>query len=101
MSMQPLAQFIANVYELEPITLTTGDLNNIKTPSKYYWSSGSSQNIGHVPATAQSIMEVISIGDDDRVIQKVYQTVGSAFYIRRFDGSSWGSWYKYTGEAQS
>lgn len=100
MAMAPAAQFTANVYELEPITLTTGDLNNIKTFGKYYWSSGSSQNIGHVPATVQSIMEVINIGNG-RVIQKVYQTAGSAFYIRRFDGSSWGSWFKYTGEVQA
>lgn len=100
MDSKPMVQFKANVYELEPITLTTGDLNNIKTYGKYYWSSSSSQNIGHVPATAQSIMEVINIGNA-RVIQKVYLTVGSNFYIRRFDGSSWGSWFKYTGEVQS
>lgn len=99
MALQP-AEHSTNVYELEPITLTTGDLNNIKTFGKYYWSSGSSQNINHVPVTAQSIMEVFNMGSG-RVAQRVYTTVGSSFYIRRFDGTSWGSWYKYTGEAQS
>lgn len=81
-------------YATEPITLTTGDLNNIKTYGKYYWSGVSSQNISNTPATGQSIMEVINVGNN-RVIQIVYLTAGSHFYIRRFDTSSWGTWYHY------
>jgi hypothetical protein len=74
------------------------DLNDYKTPGKYYISSDSAAaSINNTPVNYGSVIEVLN--GVNSLIQRFTPFGSDTFYQRRFQTSTntWYNWYKYEG----
>lgn len=83
-------------------TTTVTDMNNLTTPG-HYWMTFSS-SIAHKPSSLanNSYCEVIVSKAPDGVSNDIHQMIikENEIYVRlAWMGTSWGSWYKFTGTA--
>lgn len=83
-------------------TTTVTDMNNLTTPG-HYWMTFSS-SVAHKPSSLanNSYCEVIVSKAPDGVSNDIHQMIikENEIYVRlAWMGTSWGSWYKFTGTA--
>ena len=82
--------------------LATGtDLNNLRTPMNYASPGNITSTLVHAPPVASGafVLKVMAGHLANTWVQMAIDVTGAAIFIRYYNTSSWGSWYKYTGTA--
>lgn len=82
--------------------LATGtDLDTLRTPMNYASPGNVTPTLVHAPPVASSafILKVMAGHLANTWVQMAIDVTGAAIFIRYYNTSSWGSWYKYTGTA--
>lgn len=87
---------IASIYGFGTAITSNSNLNDYKTPGVYRIESNSiAATISNLPAEAGAgRLEVKGLHAADRYLQIYYS--GDALFQRRWTGSAWGAWYKFT-----
>ena len=86
---------------LAPQIAANTDLNNMKTPGSYSSPGTITSTLTNAPPVASNafVMQVMVGHLANTYVQLAIDVMGNAMYLRYFNTSSWGSWYKYTGTA--
>ncbi|MBO7212270.1 MAG: hypothetical protein J6V44_14890 [Methanobrevibacter sp.] len=86
---------VAAIYGFGTAIPSNSDLDNYKTPGIYRVESNNiAATISNIPNAGAGRLEVKGLHAADRYLQIYYS--GDAVYQRRWSGSAWGVWYKFT-----
>lgn len=96
----------ADIYGVGTVVAGDADLDDIRTPGRYYFGSIAAETIANVPRTdCGGELTVEHIQNANRVRQTFVpnntQADAALFYIRMFTsgyGGAWSPWYRFTGE---
>ena len=83
-----------------PITANS-DLNNLKTPGNYTSPSDVTSTLTNAPPVySRAFILKVMVGHvSNTCVQMAIDVTGDAMFLRYFNRSTWGSWYKYSGTA--
>lgn len=75
-------------------TITSGNLNDYKTPGFYFWSDGNYPNITNTPPNRDSYnMYVMSHGGDTWIRQIAFRRgISDQIWTRNYTNGSWSEW---------
>ena len=93
---------INDVYGLGTIIANNSDLNDFRTPGVYaIQRDADAATIVNAPMSTAARIEVFAVYNSSTCIQRytVFESGAPVAYERRFNGSSWGLWYKFEGTA--
>ena len=77
------------------------DLDNFMTPGNYASQGSVTTTLVHAPPVASGafVLKVMAGHLANTWVQEAIDVTGAAIFIRYYNTSSWGGWYKYTGTA--
>lgn len=100
---QPIATGAGTAWglNLAPQITANSDLNNLKTPGNYTSPGNVTSTLTNAPPVASGafILKVMAGHLANTYVQEAIDVTGAAMFLRYFNTSSWGSWYKYSGTA--
>lgn len=100
---RPIATGAGTAWGLDqaPQITANSDLNNLKTPGNYTSPGNVTSTLTNAPPVASNafILKVMVGHLSNTWVQMAIDVTGAAMFLRYFNRSTWGSWYKYSGTA--
>ena len=77
------------------------NLNNLRTPRNYTSPTNITPTLTNAPPVSSNafILKVMAGHVANTFIQYAIDVTGAQIYIRYYNTSSWGKWYRYSGTA--
>ena len=100
---RPIATGAGTAWDLDlaPQITANSDLNNMKTPGNFASPGNITSTLTNAPPVSSGafILKVMAGHVANAYVQQAIDVTGAAMFLRYFNTSNWGSWYKYTGTA--